>query len=178
VADACGTALLPIVPGNEDADPFNREGSNAMRSSMLYAAIAACALVAPFVSAQEKAAPVGSAMAVDMDQQMSRMQDNMTRMQQQMEELRATTDPVKRQKLMQEHMQTMQESMKAMGGTSGPMMKGDGRGGGMAMGGPYNMAAGDIDQRQQLMERRMDMMQMMMAQMMQHDQMMQPVPTR
>lgn len=70
-----------------------------MRSSMLRAAIVACALSAPFVSAQEKAAPVGPAMSMDMDKQMSRMQENMRQMQQQMERLQATTDPAERRSM-------------------------------------------------------------------------------
>jgi hypothetical protein len=79
---------------------------------------------------------------------------------------------------MQEHMRTMQENMKSMGGMGGPMMKGDGGQGRMAMVGPRSMSAGDIDQRQEMMERRMDMMQMMMVQMMQHDRMMESAPAR
>ena len=149
-----------------------------MRIPTLVAAIVACALAAPFVSAQERAAPVGPAMSMDMDKQMSRMQENMGQMQQQMERLQATTDPVERRKLMQEHMQTMQENMKSMGDMGGPTMKGDGGQGRMAMGGPKRMTAGDIGQRQEMMETRMDMMQMMMAQMMQHDRMMESAPAR
>jgi hypothetical protein len=48
----------------------------------------------------------------------------------------------------------------------------------MAMVGPRSMAAGDIDQRQEMMEKRMDMMQMMMAQMMQHEQMTESMPAK
>jgi len=104
---------------------------------------------------------------------MSRMQENMKDMRQQMDRLRATTDPQERQKLMQEHMRTMQENMEAMRGMGGPTMMGGGQHGGMAMGGPKGAVGGTLIQRQEMMENRMDMMQMMMAQMMQHDQMME-----
>ena len=106
-----------------------------MKTSILVAAIVACALSAPIVSAQEKSAPAKPAMSMDMDKQMPQMQENMKKMQQQMEKLRATTDPKERQKLMQEHMQTMQENMKTMRGMGGPMMMGSGQRGGMMMGG-------------------------------------------
>jgi len=140
-----------------------------MKTSILVAASVACALSAPLLSAQEKSAPAKPAMSMDMDKQMPQMQENMKKMQQQMEKLRATTDPKERQKLMQEHMQTMQENMKAMRGMGGPMMMGGQKGGAMG---------GDPKQRQEMMEKRMDMMQMMMEQMMQHDQMMQPMPMK
>ena len=155
-----------------------------MKTSILAAAVIAGALAAPFVSAQDKSlsaptsaqkksAPARQAMRMDMDKQMSQMQENMKTMQQQMEKLQATADPQERQKLMQAHMQTMQESMQAMRGMGGPMMMGSGQGGSTAKGGHKHTARGDMTQRQEMMEKRMDMMQMMMEQMMQHDQAMQ-----
>ena len=149
-----------------------------MKTSILVAAIAACALSAPIVSAQEKSAPAKPAMSMEMDKHMSQMQENMKKMQQQMEKLRATTDPKERQKLMQAHMQTMQENMKTMRGMGGPMMMGSAQPGGMAMDGNKKMAAGDMMQHHAKMEKRMDMMQMMMEQMMQHDQAMEPMPAK
>ena len=108
------------------------------------------------------------------------MMGNMEKMQQQMEKIQATTDPKERQKLMQEHMQSMQENMKAMRGMGGPMMMGSGQPGGMMMGDKKGgktmrgkkggMAMGDMMKHHDMMEKRMDMMQMMMEQMMQHDQ--------
>src|SRR5450759_4996378 len=91
-----------------------------MKTSILVAAIVACALSAPIVSAQDKHAHDKPGMSMDMDKHMSEMQEKMKDMQQQMEKLRATTDPQERQKLMHEHMQTMQENMKAMRGMGGP----------------------------------------------------------
>jgi hypothetical protein len=67
-------------------------------------------------------------------------------------------------------MQAMQDNMKAMRGMGGPMMMGGQKGGGMTSAGPT--------QRTQIMEQRMDMMQMMMEQMVQHDQMMQSTPAK
>ena len=149
-----------------------------MKTPILISAIVACALAAPIVSAQEKSAPAKPAMSMDMDKHMSQMQENMKTMQQQMEKLRATTDPTERQKLMREHMQTMQENMKTMRGMGGPMMMGSGQSGGTAKGGHKHAARGDMTQRQEMMEKRMDMMQMMMEQMMQHDQMMESMPVK
>ena len=127
-----------------------------MKTSILVATIVACALSAPIVSAQEKSAPAKPAMRMDMDKQMTRMQENMKEMQQQMEKLQATTDPKERQKLMQQHMQTMQDNMKAMHGMGGPMMEGK-KGG---------VTQGNMTQRYEMMEKRMDMMQMMLENLM------------
>jgi hypothetical protein len=82
---------------------------------------------------------------------MSGMQANMKRMQEQMAQIRAASDPKEREQLVNEHMKTMQESMSMMHA----MMVGLG---GM---GPR--------ERMDMMEKRMDMMQMMMQQMMEHD---------
>jgi len=103
-----------------------------MKTSILIAAIAACALSAPIASAQDKATPDKPAVGMDMGQQMSQMEQNMTAMQAQMAKIRATTDPTERRKLMQAHMQAMQDNMTAMsgmGGMGGPMMKGSGQAG-------------------------------------------------
>ena len=68
-----------------------------------------------------------------------------------------------RQKLMTEHMQAMQEGMKTMRGMSGAMqgMMGPKEGAGRGMGDAGPMSP-------EIMDRRMNMMQMMMEQMMQH----------
>ena len=138
---------------------------------MLVASIVACALAVPVASAQDKSAPAKPAMSVEMDAQMSRMQENMRAMRAQMEKIHATTDPKERQKLMQAHMQTMQDNMKAMHSMSKPMMMDGGQGGGMAMG-------GDMMKHHQMMEERMGMMEMMMEQMLQHQQMMESAPVK
>lgn len=146
-----------------------------MKTSMLilpiaaFGLLAACTTPAPVVSAQEQSSPVGAAMSVDMDKQMSQMQEKMKAMQGQMDKIHKTTDPKERQKLMQEHMQAMQENMKAMRGMGGPMMMGGNKGG---------MMEGDMMQRHGMMEKHMNMMQMMMDQMMQHDQAMGSMPAK
>ena len=147
-----------------------------MKTSILVAAIAVCALSAPIVSAQEKSAPAKPAMSMDMDKQMPRMQENMKKMQQQMDKMHQSKDPKERQKLMREHMQTMQENMKSMRGMGGPMMMGM-TGGKPGAAGPGTMG-GDPKQQQEMLGQRMDMMQMMMEQMMEHDHAMESMPAK
>ena len=65
----------------------------------------------------------------------------------------------------------MQENMKAMRGMGGHTMMGGGEHGGM-------MKGGDMKPRQETMEKRMDMMELMMEQMMQRDQAMQSMPAK
>jgi hypothetical protein len=160
---------------------IRRADSTNMKTSILVAAILTSAVTAPIVSAQDKSEPTKPAMSMDMDKPMSQMQENMKKMHEQMEKIRATTDPTERQKLMQEHMQTMQENMKAMRGMGGPMMGSDHHGG-MTMGEHKDKAGGDMMKSQEmmkhheLMEKRMDMMQMMMQQMMQHIQTTESTP--
>ena len=150
-----------------------------MKSSILITTLIACALSVPIVSAQEKTTPAKPAMSMDMDKQMPQMQENMKRMQQQMEKIRATSDPTERQKLMQEHMQAMQENMKMMHGMAGPMMIGSGRDSAMMMGGKKGgMTPSDMMKRDEMLEKRMDMMQMMMEQMVQHDHVAESMPAK
>ena len=123
---------------------------------------------------------------------MPMMQEHMQKMQAQMEEIHKTSDPDKRDKLIQSHMDSMNEMMKKMQGmhSGKPMMGGPGMMGGSKdgmMGGPGMMGGSkngmtggpgmmggskggmmEMMNRQQMMGRRMDMMQMMMDQMMQH----------
>ncbi len=126
--------------------------------------------------ADKKAATTAAADA-DMDKTYGAMQERYKKMQEQMEKIRQTKDPKERQKLLQEHWQTMHEGMGMMGG----MGMGPGsRGGGMGMGyGPRGCPAGATPEatacRQNMMERRMDMMQMMMDQMMEHQGQSAPV---
>ena len=116
------------------------------------------------------------------DQQIKRAQETMRKLQDQMEKIRQTNDPKERQKLMQEHMQTMQEGMKqlrSMGGmkTQVPAqakmmgMEGDGKQGGMMMG-------GGMMKMHDMMEMRMEMMETMMEQMMQREEMRGAMPAK
>jgi len=157
---------------------FNFQGNANMKTSILIAAITACALSAPTALAQDPTAPDKSAMRMNMGQQMSALQANMTAMQAQMEQIHATTDRKERQKLMQAHMQAMQDNMKAMRGMGGPMMMGGGQPGDMAMGSGKPMAGEDMKQRHQMMESRMSLMQMMMEQLLQHQQAMESMPAK
>ena len=155
-----------------------------MKTSILAAAVVTCALVTPMASAQDTAAPAKPAMSMPMDAQMSQMHTYMTLMQSQMDTIHATTNPKERQKLMQSHMQTMQESMAMMRSMSKPTPMGGGQGGGMAMGGDKGqpgdkgMMGGDMMKRHQMMEERMGMIQTMMEQMLQHQQVMESMPTK
>ena len=140
-----------------------------MKTSILVAAIVACALSAPIVSAQDKSAPAKPAMSMDMDKQMPQMLENMKKLQTQMEKIRKTTDPKERRKLLQEHMQAMQAGMNMMQSVGGPMM--------MRMLGD-KPGTSDPKQQQEMMAWRMDMMQMMMEQVIQHDQMTESRPIK
>ena len=149
-----------------------------MKTSILLAAIIAGALSAPVVSAQDKHMHTKPAMSMDTDNHMSQMQEKMKAMQQQMDKLQTTTDPQERQKLIEEHMQAMQEGMKTMREIRGRMMMGSGQPGGMAKDGHKHKAGGNMAQHYAMMEKRMDMMQMMMEQMMQHDSAMASMPNK
>jgi len=126
--------------------------------------------------------------------QLKKMQDNVKKMPAQLDRIaKAKTDEA-RQKAMAEHMQTMQENMNmARGMQAGmmdcPMMEGGMMGkGGMGMmhggmmgkGGMGMMGGGgapaDVPDRMQQMEKRMDMMQMMMEQMMRRQDGAAPAP--
>jgi hypothetical protein len=104
----------------------------------------------PAAAAPDSAAP----------QQMQRMQANMKGMQDMMAKIQATKDPAERQKLMQEHSKAMHAQMQMMGGMGGGQM-------GM-------MKGGDMMKEHQSMVDRMGMMEMMMGQMLQHQEAAQP----
>ena len=141
---------------------------NPMKTPIFFATVITCALVVPVASAQDAAAPAKPAMSMPMDAHMSQMHTNMTLMQSQMDTIRATTNPLARQKLMQAHMQTMQDSTAMMRSMDKPMSMDGGQGGGMAMGGDKGkpgdkgMMGGDMMKHHQMMEERMGMMQTMM----------------
>jgi protein CpxP len=100
------------------------------------------------------------------------MHKTMGKMQEQMAKIRSTSDPAERQKLMLEHMSTMREAMGTMMKTGGPgtgMMPG----GGMMSNSPTAPAQSEMPGRMGTIEQRMGMMQMMMDQMMQHQDMME-----
>jgi hypothetical protein len=77
---------------------------------------------------------------------------------------------------MQEHMQTMQENMKTMRSMGGLMMVGSTAVWQWAA--TKTMAGSDTMQHHAMMEKCMDMMQMMMEQTMQHDQITESMPVK
>ncbi len=113
----------------------------------------------------------------DTGKPMERMHENMQKMQAQMQKIMQTKDPKEREKLLNEHWQSMHDAMKTMRGMGGGMkMSGGGKAGGMMDGGMMGgsgktqsrMMSGDMMGGGKMMEDRMDMMQMMMEQMMEH----------
>lgn len=167
-----------------------------MKSFLHIAAIGLLAFFAPTVFAQqpqpstEKSAQSTQAAPTpeEFDKQLAKMQENMTRMQEQMEKIRQTKDPQARQQLLQQHWTTMQNAMGMMhemsaGGRMGCCGTGGQASGGHMMGpmmrwGDYrNLTPDQLRQRQYMMDRWMPMQQMMMDQMMQHQHwMMQSQP--
>ena len=96
------------------------------------------------------------------------MEKHLNDMQALMDKMHTTKDPKARRKLMDEHTKSMREMMKSMRSSSDEMKMGM-MSGGPKGGGP--MPEGE-KQRQYLLEKRIDMMNMMMEQVMQSDDMM------
>ncbi len=96
------------------------------------------------------------------------MEAHLKEMQALMDKMHQTKDPRERQRLMQDHLKQMQALHKQMHSTRDDMTMGM-MGGGMRGGGP--MPEGE-KQRQYLLEKRLDMMYMLMDMMMQTDEMM------
>ena len=109
--------------------------------------------------------PMGAAPAASTatPEHMAKMDAHMKTMQAIHEKMMNAKTPEERSKMMAEYMKAMQEGMAMMGGMSGAGM-GDMKG----MQGMHGMPSmsGDIDARQQMMEKRMEMMQSMMRMMM------------
>ena len=116
----------------------------------------------------------------EFDKQAAQIQENFKKMQQQMDQIRATQDPQERQKLMQAHWSTMQGNMNMMQGMWGSGMMGCCGGNGGMMGGhmmgwngmgPYysKLTPEQLKQRQYMMDQYMGMQQNMMNQMMQQN---------
>ena len=104
-----------------------------------------------------------------------KMQEKMKTMQEQMGKIHSAKDPQERQKLMKEHMQSMQEGMKMMGGMGAGMKGGD-----MMAKAKKDQAESMTDaddgmemcmmmKKHKSVEARLDMMQKMMEQMMEHE---------
>lgn len=99
---------------------------------------------------------------------LAQMQARMQTMHAQMAQLQTVTDPVERQKLLSAHMQLMQQQMASMRSMGGGMMQTMHGGAAMGMGMQQgaNAEARSPGPRHQMVEDRLDMLQMMMEQMM------------
>jgi glycerol-3-phosphate O-acyltransferase len=147
-----------------------------MKTTVLGLALAGALLVPAAYGVDEhhseKAAPAAKAPKAPAnaqadDKSVTQMQAHMKKMQDIMARMQKTADPAERQKLMNEHTQAMQEGMKTM--PMSGMMGQAPKEGGSGMGGRGPMSP-------EMMERRMDMMQMMMEQMMQHQKALEGAP--
>ncbi len=150
-----------------------------MKNLTLVVAMTVPLLMASAASAVEehhpdqKPAATAPAAPRDAEKAVQQMGENVNKLRAQMDKILKTKEPAERQKLVQEHMQTLRASMTtaaaAMGGMPGP---GGMMGGGMMMDCPMmgqmmggGMMGEQMMQRMQQMEKRMDMMQMMLEQM-------------
>ena len=164
-----------------------------MKNTILAAALSAVVLSSMPAFAQ----PASGAQAnleppnvQEFDKRMAQAQENMKKMQEQMDKINQTQDPEARQKLLQEHWATMQNNMQLMHGMWGPgggmgcCMGGPGMGSGMMRGGPMmgwghmgdyysKLTPEQQQQRQYMIDQYMPMQQMMMDHMMRHQQYMQ-----
>ena len=136
--------------------------------TLLVAALLAASVGAPSLSGAQTPQKPPAAAAPGMKgnaDHMAAMDGQMKTMQVMHEKMVNAKTPEERNALMPEHMKTMQGGMATMG-----MMGGTGMG---AMGGMAGMGSmqggkampGDMNQRQQMMEKRMEMMQSMMQMM-------------
>jgi len=138
-----------------------------MKKSLALAVGAALALAAGISLAQDAKAPASnpnatatqSASSTNMSSQMGQMDEHMKKMQALHDKMTSATTPAERQKVMDEQRQEMHASMAMMN----PMMQGGAKTGGM-MGQKGEPA--DAGAQMQMMQKRMDMMQMMMQTMM------------
>ena len=139
---------------------------------LLVTAVSALLFTVPLIQAQADSHETGES-EENWDRYTEQWQQRMNTMHEQMDRINQTKDPKERQRLLEEHWKTMDEQMsdmRMMEGMMGGMMGGmHGRRGDQGHGSMHMM---DPDQRDRYMQDRMDMMQMMMEQMMQHNHMM------
>lgn len=159
-----------------------------MKSFALIALLGAASLSPGWVLAAEqtpaKDAPAEAQQqapnVAEFDKQMAEVQENLQKMQAQMEKIHQTQDPKERQKLLEEHWKTMQGNMGMMHGMWGRGMMGGGHMMGGMMGPGHmmgwqnysNMTPEQMSQRQYMADKYMGMQQMMMDHMMQHQHLM------
>ena len=133
--------------------------------TLLVAALLAAAAGAPtFTSAQAPQKPPAAAAGLKGNaDHMAAMDGQMKAMREMHDKMVNAKTPEERNALMAEHMKAMQGGMATMGMMGGAGMGGMGGMGAMQGGKPM---PGDMNQRQQMMEKRMDMMHSMMQMMM------------
>jgi hypothetical protein len=102
------------------------------------------------------------------EKQFDQTRQRMKKMLAQMDKIHETRDPKERQRLMDEHMQMMRDTMQAMRGMGGPMMGTmEGKDRAVSSEKPESHTAGMSNaMRLDRLEKRLDMMQLMMEQMM------------
>ncbi len=155
-----------------------------MKNTRLAVLFLAASLTSLWVTAAEQSQATQTQQqtpsVAEFDKQMAQAQETFKKMQAQMEKIQQTQDPQQRQKLLQEHWNTMQNGMSMMNGMWGPGMMGNGR----MMGGKHmrgwqdysNLTPEQKSQRQYMMDRYTGMQQMMMDNMMRHQNYMQMQP--
>ena len=117
---------------------------------------------------QEQADPAADDKAAGM--KMDKMQKKMKKMQDLMAKIQSTDDPKERQKLMEEHMESMRDGMKMMRGMGGkPKGEHPAEGGGEKDTDKGGMMGGMMMKKHQMMEDRLDAMQKMMEQILEHE---------
>ncbi|WP_349517607.1 hypothetical protein [Marinobacter sp. NFXS11] len=166
---------------------------NRLSRLVAYSIIVAFPVFA-FAQSNSGQMPRGGMMSQEQIQQMN---ENMARMQEMMQEMRGTNSNAERQRLQEQHMEYMQEQMQMMrGGMMGSgmmgnsqgMMNGQGMMGnnqgmmnnqgqgnkqpGNALGNRSGGPGMDNEQRLEMMENRMNQMQLMMEQMLEHQRQM------
>lgn len=172
-------------------------GIPALTAALIGAALIGAALLAPVMAQQSPSSEAPQARQTDpdlveFDKQAAQVQANFQKMQEQMDRVRQTRDPVQREKLLQEHWTTMQSAMGTMQGMSGPGLMGGrmmgghmmnrymmGGAGGPTMDGPmmgwgrwsgyYNsLTPEQLRQRQYMMDQYMGLQHQMMSHMLWH----------
>ena len=123
--------------------------------------------------------PVSSAVQGMVPPAMTRLQGNMKSMQELMAKIHASKDGAERKRLLQQHSEAMEEQMemmRGMGGSAGGMkiggMQGEASPTASAQGGPAMVDAmmKQMMMNHQAMQGRMDAIEMMMGQMLQHQE--------
>ncbi len=137
-------------------------------------ALLAVFFLGPFAHADDKHHPPEAAKAPATasasGQRFNAAYDRMRKMAAQMEQIKATKDPKERERLMQQHLESMHEgaqALRAAGGCTMPMTACP------MMGGAHGKQV--PAERMDMMEKRMDMLQMMMEQMVEREGM-KPMP--